>query len=80
MYRLGELKVIHNMVQGVSKHCHDSQFDSDHGVDFYPAYILPIRDLWTAFCVLLSFVFYGEKIINNVAFCPRLVVYTAVSH
>ena len=25
------------------------------------AYILPIRDLWTAFCVLLAFVFYIKK-------------------
>ena len=29
-----------------------SQFDSDHGVDFYAhTYMLPIRDLWNAFCV-----------------------------
>ena len=29
---------------------------------FFCAYIWPIRDLWvTAFCVLLSFVFYEEK-------------------
>ena len=39
-----------------------SQFDSDHGVDFYAP---TIRDLCaTAFCVLLSFVFY-EKIIKK---------------
>ena len=51
-----------------------SQFDSDHGVDFYAH---TCCDLWTAFCVLLSFVFYGGKL-NNVAFRPRRVVYAAV--
>ena len=39
-----------------------SQFDSDHGVNFLYAYMLPIRDLCaTAFCILLYFVFYEEK-------------------
>ena len=28
---------------------------------FLCAYMLPIRDLWTAFCILLSFVFTGKK-------------------
>ena len=37
--------------------------------------MLPIRDLWTAFCVLLSFVLYGKKIINNVAICHRCDLY-----
>ena len=39
--------------------------------------MLKIRDLWTAFCVLLSFVFYGNFFLNNVAFRPRHDVYAA---
>ena len=40
--------------------------------------MLPTRDLWIAFCVLLSYVFSYEKQINNVEFRPRRVVYAAV--
>ena len=36
--------------------------------------MLPIRDLWPA----LSFVFYGGKRVNTVAFCHRCDVYAAV--
>ena len=55
-----------------------SQFDTDHRVDFLNAYMLPIRDLWTAFCVLLSFVFLRNKIIYNVAIRQRCDFYPAV--
>ena len=45
---------------------------------FFCAYMLPIRDLCaTAFCVLLSFVFYVNIIINNAAFRHRRYVYAA---
>ena len=37
-----------------------------HGVDFFCAYMLPIRDLCaTAFCVLLSVVFLRKKIMRH---------------
>ena len=54
-----------------------SQFDSDHGVDFYAHTCCQstiFGPLFAFYCPL----FFTKKIINNVAFRPRRVVYATV--
>ena len=70
-YRSAVLKI-----SGISSHAFAIRQRSQRR--FLCAYMLPIRDLCAAaLFVLLSFVFYGKKIINNVAFRHRSDVYAA---